>query len=148
MQVFVLLLVFSLCVGQFTLASAKDDATTIDEEVQEDAAVEDESDEDISLLDILAHSLLGEEDDDDEIDEDEAEHDVGKREIDASTDTADVKTEEDSDEDKSLNDPFLLGWKLAPVRRRQSFRMKISFLILLKSYLFKWLILFYKFYNR
>lgn len=146
MQVFVLLLVFSLCVNQFTLASAKDDATTIDEDVQEDAAVEEES-EDISLLDILAHSLLGEEDDDDdEINEDEAEHDVGKREIDAATD-ADVKTEEDSDEDKSLNDPFLLGWKLAPVRRRQSFRMKISFLILLKSY-FKWLILFYKFYNR
>ena len=129
MQVFVLLLVFSLCVSQFTLASAKDDTTTIDEEVQEDAAVEDES-EDISLLDILAHSLLGEEDDDDEINEDEAEHDVGKREITDATTDADVKTEEDSDEDKSLNDPFLLGWKLAPVRRRQSFRMDTSSLLL------------------
>lgn len=127
MQVFVLLLVFSLCVGQFTLASAKDDTTTINEEVQEDAAVEDES-EDISLLDILAHSLMGEDDDDDEINENEAEHDVDKREIDDTTDT-DVKTEEDSGEEKSLNDPFLLGWKVAPIRRRQSFRMDISSLL-------------------
>lgn len=127
MQVFVLLLVFSLCFGQFTLASAKDDTTTINEEVQEDAAVEDES-EDISLLDILAHSLMGEDDDDDEINENEAEHDVDKREIDDTTDT-DVKTEEDSGEEKSLNDPFLLGWKVAPIRRRQSFRMDISSLL-------------------
>lgn len=120
---------FSLCVGQFVLASDEDEKTTVDAEVQEDAAAEetDES-ENISLLDILANSILGEEDDEEEINEDEAEHDVGKREVDINTNEADGKTDEDS-EDESINDPFLFGLKLAP-RRRQSFRKKISSLLL------------------